>query len=503
MGPQIFYLIVLASFFIFMLVALKKKKGSPANLPPGPWKIPIIGHIHHLVTSTPHRKLRDLAKIHGPLMHLQLGEINAIVVSSSEYAKEVLKTHDVIFASRPKIIALEILSYGFTNIGFARYGNYWRQLRKICAMELLSQNRVGSFQPIREEVFTNLIKRIGSKQGSSINITQLVVESTFTILSRCAFGDKCKEEEEFASLGRGESIAGGFDIAELFPSVKWLQLVSGLRPKLERLHRRIDKILENIIIEHKEAKLKAKEGQVEVEEDLVDVLLNFQGGNESDKDICLTNNNIKAVILDMFGGGGDTSGSTIVWAMTELAKEPRVMKKAQDEVREIFNTKGIVGEKYINELEYLKLVVKETLRLHPPAPLLVPRECGQACEIDGYHIPINTKVIVNAWAIGRDPKYWNEPERFYPERFIGSSMDYQGTNFEYIPFGSGRRICPGIIFGLTNVELVLALMLYHFDWKLPKGMKGEDLDMTEIFGVTIKRKDDLYLIPTAHVPSMW
>ncbi|PNX83664.1 cytochrome p450 71d11-like protein [Trifolium pratense] len=370
-------------------------------------------------------------------------------------------------------------------------------------MELLSQNRVSSFQPIREEVFTNLIKRIGSKQGSSINITQLVVESTFTILSRCAFGDKCKEEEEFASLGRGESIAGGFDIAELFPSVKWLQLVSGLRPKLERLHRRIDKILENIIIEHKEAKLKAKEGQVEVEEDLVDVLLKFQGGNESDKDICLTNNNIKAVILDMFGGGGDTSGSTIVWAMTELAKEPRVMKKAQDEVREIFNTKGIVGEKYINELEYLKLVVKETLRLHPPAPLLVPRECGQACEIDGYHIPINTKVIVNAWAIGRDPKYWNEPERFYPERFIGSSMDYQGTNFEYIPFGSGRRICPGIIFGLTNVELVLALMLYHFDWKLPKGMKGEDLDMTEIFGVTIKRKDDLYLIPTAHVPSMW
>ncbi|GAU34050.1 hypothetical protein TSUD_16380 [Trifolium subterraneum] len=451
MDPQNFNLIVLASFFIFMLVALKmgkilkNKKGSPPNLPPGPWKIPIIGHIHHLVTSTPHRKLRDLAKLHGPLMHLQLGEIFAIVVSSPEYAKEVLKTHDVIFASRPKIIALEILSYGFTNIGFAPYGNYWRQLRKICAMELLSQKRVSSFQPIREEVFTNLIKKIGSKQGSSINVTQLVVSSTFTILSRCAFGDKCKDEEEFASLGRGESIAGGFDIAELFPSAKWLQLVSGLRPKLLRLHRRIDKILENIIIEHKEANSKAgKEGQVEAEEDLVDVLLKFQGGKDSDKDICLTNNNIKAVILDMFGGGGDTSGSTIVWAMAELVKDPRVMKKAQDEVREIFNTKGIVGEKYINELEYLKLVVKETLRLHPPAPLLVPRECGQACEINGYHIPINSKVIVNAWAIGRDPKYWNEPERFYPERFVGSSMDYNGTKFEYIPFGAGRRICPGI-----------------------------------------------------------
>jgi cytochrome P450 len=296
------YLPALISFFLFMFVATKmvrnlKIKSSPPNLPPGPWKLPIIGHIHHLVTSTPHRKLRDLAKIHGPLMHLQLGEIFAIVVSSPEYAKEVLKTHDVIFASRPKIIALEILSYEFTNIGFAPYGNYWRQLRKICAMELLSQKRVSSFQPIREEVFTNLIKKIGSKQGSSINITQLVISSTFAILSRCAFGDKCKDEEEFASLGRGESIAGGFDIAELFPSAKWLQLISGLRPKLERLHRRIDKILENIIIEHKEAKLKAKEGQVEAEEDLVDVLLKFQGHNDNDKDISLTNNNIKAVIL--------------------------------------------------------------------------------------------------------------------------------------------------------------------------------------------------------------
>jgi cytochrome P450 len=203
---------------------------------------------------------------------------------------------------------------------------------------------------------------------------------------------------------------------------------------------------------------------------------------------------------DIYGAGGEGSSSTIIWAIAELVRDPRVMKKVQDEVREIFNTKGIVGEKYIDELEYLKLVVKETLRLHPPAPLLVPRECGQTCEIDGYHIPLNSKVIVNAWAIGRDPKYWNEPERFYPERFIDSSIDYKGTNFEYIPFGAGRRICPGITFGLINVELVLALMLYHFDWRLPNGMKGEDLDMTERFGVTIKRKEDLYLIPTTHLP---
>ncbi|WJX16899.1 hypothetical protein P8452_06880 [Trifolium repens] len=296
MDSQIFGLIVLASFFLFMLVALKigkilNKKGSPPNLPPGPWKLPIIGHIHHLITSTPHRKLSDLAKIYGPLMHLQLGEISAIVVSSAEYAKEILKTHDVIFASRPKLLATEIL-----------------------------KDR----------------------------------PSTFAIIARAVFGNKCKVQE-FVSLENGESIAGGFVIAELFPSAKWLQRVSGYRPKLERFHRQIDQILENIIIEHKESK--SKEGEGEVGEDLVDVLLKFQSVN------------IKAIILNIYGAGG-------------------------------------------------------------------------------------------------------------------------------------RRICPGSTFGLINVEMALALMLYHFDWRLPDGIKGEDLDMTELFGATIKRKDDLYLIPTAYLPSV-
>ena len=295
---------VLASFFLFILVALKigknlKEKRSAPKLPPGPWKLPIIGNIHHLVTSTPHRKLRDLAKIYGPLMHLQLGEITAIVVSSPEYAREVMKTHDITFASKPKIVAIDILLYGSTDIAFSPYGNYWRQLRKICTIELLTQKRVSSFRPIREEEFTNLIKSFDSQQGSPINITQAVVTSIMTITTRAAFGNKCKGQEQLVSLANGESVGGGFDIGELFPSAKWLQLVSGFRSKIEVLHRQIDPILENIIKEHKDAESKAKEvqGEGEVEEDLVDVLLKFQGGNDIDQDICLTDNNIKAIIL--------------------------------------------------------------------------------------------------------------------------------------------------------------------------------------------------------------
>jgi flavonoid 6-hydroxylase len=144
--------------------------------------------------------------------------------------------------------------------------------------------------------------------------------------------------------------------------------------------------------------------------------------------------------------------------------------------------------------------VKETLRLHPPATFLLPRECGQECKINGYDIPFKSKVIVNAWAIGRDPNYWDDSERFYPERFIESCVDYRGNNFEFVPFGAGRRMCPGITFGMVNVEYPLALLMYHFDWKLPNGLKNEDLDMSETFGSAVARKDDLHLIPITYHP---
>ena len=184
--------------------------------------------------------------------------------------------------------------------------------------------------------------------------------------------------------------------------------------------------------------------------------------------------------------------------MAELIKNPTIMKKAQDEVREVFSNKGSIDERRVSEMTYLKSVVKETMRLHPSLPLLLPRESREKCEINGYEIPAKTRTIVNIWAIGRDPRYWTDPESFIPERFLDSFVDFKGNNFEYIPFGAGRRICAGMSFGLINVEFPLALLLYHFDWKLPNGMKHEDFDMTELFGTTLKRKNALKLIPIAY-----
>ncbi|XP_038686587.1 cytochrome P450 71D10-like [Tripterygium wilfordii] len=205
---------------------------------------------------------------------------------------------------------------------------------------------------------------------------------------------------------------------------------------------------------------------------------------------------------DIFIAGSETSSTTMEWTMLELLKNPKVMEKARAEVRQVFGSKGYVDEVGLEELKFLKLVIKETLRLHPPVPLLLPRECREKCNINGDEILAKSKVIINAWAIGRDPNYWTEAERFYLERFLNSSIDYKGVNFEFIPFGAGRRICPGMSFGIANVELPLANLLFYFDWKLPDNVKHEELDMTENFGAAVGRKRDLYIIPIPYHPNI-
>ncbi|KAK2640215.1 hypothetical protein Ddye_028037 [Dipteronia dyeriana] len=306
------------------------------------------------------------------------------------------------------------MGYNSTSISFSPYGEYWRQLRKIFTMELLSMKRVQSYRSIREEESSNVINWIASRTGSPVNLTKKIYSLSYSVTSRAAFGKKGKDQENFLSLLEDTiKLVGGFNIADLFPSIEgFLQWITGIKSKLDKMHLEADQILENIINEHrrdKEATL-MEHGK---NEDLVDVLLKVQ--ENDDAGIRLTTDNIKAVIWDIIGGGTETSATTIDWAMSELMKNPKTMKKAQAEVREVFNRIGKVDETAIDEMKFLKLVIKETLRLHPPVALLLPRECKERCEINGFEIPVKTKVILNTWAIGRDPKYWSEPESFIPE----------------------------------------------------------------------------------------
>ncbi|KAL2544720.1 Cytochrome [Forsythia ovata] len=478
--------------------ALKKHK----NLPPSPSKLPLIGHLHHMVGGLPHHVLAELSKKHGPIMHLQFGEISVVVVSSRELTKDVLKVHDPACANRPESIISKIMWYDYVDIAFSPYNEYWRQMRKICILEVLSAKNVRSFSSIRQDEASRLIKSIQASSGEIINLTDIVYTFTSSITCRAAFGKVVREKDVLISLLRkAVTMTGGFELADLFPSFKLLNVMSWNKQKLLRMRHKLDAILDVIVDEHRDNRATTKKGNGEFGgEDIVDVLLRMKETGELNYPIT-NDNNIKAVIFDLFSAGTETSSTTVDWAMAEMMRNPDVMAKAQAEIRQTLRGRKMVEEGDVVTLKYRKLVIKETFRLHPPIPLL-PRACREEIEVDGYTIPLKSKVMVNIWGMGRDPEYWDDPEIFKPERFENNSTDFLGNNFEYIPFGAGRRICPGMKFGLANVELPLAQLLYHFDWKLPKGKSIADIDMIEANGIAVSRKNSLFLVPMSYTPSI-
>lgn len=199
----------------------------------------------------------------------------------------------------------------------------------------------------------------------------------------------------------------------------------------------------------------------------------------------------------MLAGSMDTSSTMIEWTISELMRNPRVMKKVQKELEEVVGMERMVEESDLDNLKYLDMVIKEAMRLHPVAPLLLPHEAMDDCIVEGFRVPKRSRIIVNAWAIGRDPNAWfDDPEKFVPERFIDKDIDVRGQNFELIPFGSGRRGCPGMQLGLIVVRLVVAQLVHCFDWKLPNNMMPKDLDMSEEFGLVMSRAKHLLAIPS-------
>ncbi|XP_009775980.1 desmethyl-deoxy-podophyllotoxin synthase-like [Nicotiana tabacum] len=497
---------LLGALLLLPLLVTKwyKMCNNRRKLPPGPMKLPILGNLHQLIDwksseLLPHRTLAKLASKHGPLMHMKLGERSAIIVSSPQMVREVMRKHDLNFSNRPVLLVGKEMFYDHADMGFCNYGDFWRQMRKICIQELLSHKNIQLFYPKMFNEISNLVNSIkDSASGCSpINMTETLSLYTNSVICKASVGRACKNQGSLIGIMRTVAgSAGVFDLADLFPSVKIIHFLSGLKYKLRKMHDEVDVLLEEIINEHEFQNGSSNDDPTE--EDIVDVLLRLQ--KSQDFSIPITRDNIKALIIDLFAGGSTTSASTMEWAFSELMKNPKIMKKAQDEVRQVFKgkEKGI-DQTDIQKLKYLKMVVKETVRFHPLAPLLAPRESREECEINGYIIPKGTMALVNFWAISRDQNYWQNPETFDPERFNESHLDFTGAHFEFTPFGTGRRICPGLSFSMATVELSLALLLYHFDWKLPNGMNPNELDMTEKFGNALERKNNLYLIPLPYL----
>ncbi|KAH7865335.1 hypothetical protein Vadar_005309 [Vaccinium darrowii] len=490
-----------SSLIVFLLFALNFVKGGrKLNLPPSPPSLPIIGHLH-LPGTLPHRSFRALSQRYGPILLLKMGRAPTLVVSSAEIAKEILKTQDVTFSYRVQTRAGKAVLYGGCDLVFSPPGEFWRQARKISISQLLNLNRVLSFDFVREEEVAGWIENIraASVDGAPIKLGGLFVQISSNMISRCVLGRKSENEDDnkrFGELSRSAmDLIGAFCFEDFFPSLGWIDVLTGFVKRLKNTSEGLDSFLDELIEQHRSFKGNYDQPDKSC---FLEILLKLQ--REGMMGMDFSQDNVKAIILNMFMGGTDTTSSTMEWAMAELMKNSTKMKKAQEEVRRVVGKKSKVDEHDIAQMEYLKCVVKETLRLHPPAPFLVPRESSRSAKLGGYDIPQKTRVFINVWAIQRDPNYWDNPEEFLPERFADNPIDFRGQDFQFIPFGAGRRGCPGISFGVMELEGVLANLLYWFDWKLPIGEELEDFEMSEVFGLVVHKKIELQLVPVMYSP---
>ncbi|KAL5990689.1 hypothetical protein ACLOJK_011592 [Asimina triloba] len=481
-------LLGLWSFLHLLLLVIRRKKKKPTDigvsdhgLPPGPKGLPILGSLRTL-GHHPHRTLQKLATEYGPIMHMRLGLVPTIVVSSPGAAEQFLKAHDLAFASRPLNEAGRFISFGRKGMAFSQYGPYWRNMRKLCTIELLSNLKIESFRWMRRDELGLLVRSIkdAAVVRQPVNLTIRVSALVTDMVCRMRSFKETLEEIMY--------LAGAFNIADYIPCLSPLD-IQGLRRRMKETNKFFDSFFEKIIDEH----LRNKDASCR-RRDFVDFLLEFMASSKND--FGFDRSSIKAIMLEMFVAAVDTSSVTIDWAMSELLKHPRIMKKAQEELETVIGLDRAVEESDLANLDYLNMVVKETLRLHPIVPLLLPHEAMEDCTVSGFHIPKQSRIIVNAWAIGRDPDAWTEPNKFDPERFAGSSVDVRGHDFQLIPFGSGRRMCPGLQLGITVVRFVLAQLLHCFDWELPEGTTPENMNMSEKFSIVTLRSDHLLAIPT-------
>ncbi|XP_059304040.1 cytochrome P450 71A3-like [Lycium ferocissimum] len=497
--PWYSLLIPLLFFIFFLHQWFFSTSNNKKRLPPSPRKLPIIGNLHQL-GPLPHRSLHKLSEKYGPLMLLHLGSKPVLVASSVDAARDVMKTHDLVWSNRPKSRMADRLFYGSKDVAFSPYGEYWRQIKSITVLHLLSNKRVQSYRDIREEETSSMIEKIREDCGSSssvIDLRDLFCCMTNNIVSRVALGRKYNKGESGinpkVTLDEAGELLGTFNVGDYIPWLVWVNKIIGLDAKVEKVAKELDTFLESVIEEHI---IRNKKGENRAGEakDFVDVLLEIQNGKETG--FPLQRDSLKALILDNFAAGTDTTYTALEWIMTELLRHPRAMEKLQNEVRGLAQGKAEITEDDLGNMRYLKAVIKEALRLHPPVPLLVPRESTEDIKLLGYHIAAKTQVIINAWTIGRDPLSWENPEEYRPERFLNSNIDVKGLNFELIPFGAGRRGCPGVAFAIVINELALARLVHKFNFSLPGGLKPDDLDMTESSGITSRRKSPLLAVAT-------
>ncbi|KAK3014459.1 hypothetical protein RJ639_008179, partial [Escallonia herrerae] len=464
------------------------------NLPPGPAPLPIIGNLHQM-GNKPHQSLARLAKIYGPIMSLKLGRVTTVVITSAAAAKEVLQKQDLAFSGRSVPDAVNAHGQAQFSVVWLPVGSRWRSLRKVLNSNIFSGSRLDANQHLRTKKVDELVAycRRSCQAGEAVDIGRAGFRTSLNLLSNTLFStdltdpyqDSAKEFKEVVENISG--VAGKPNLVDYFPVFKKID------PQRIRQHMAVNfgKVLERFDGLFNE-RLEFRRSRKPVgTNDVLDVLLNVA---EEDPDE-IDRTHIERMCLDLFVAGTDTTSSTLEWAMTELLRNSGSMAKTKKELEQVIGKGKTIEEGDLPRLPYLQCVMKETLRMHPAVPFLIPRRVEVDVEMWGYNIPKGAQVLVNAWAIGRDPSLWEDSLAFKPERFLASELDVRGRDFELIPFGAGRRMCPGLPLAMRMVPVMLGSLINSFDWQLNGGIAPKDLGMEEKFGITLQKAIPLCAVP--------
>ncbi|KAG6645255.1 hypothetical protein I3843_08G105800 [Carya illinoinensis] len=482
-------------------IVKKQRKVVVPPLPPGPRGLPILGYLPFIGTEL-HKKFEQLGGIYGPIYKIWLGNKLCIVISSPSLVKEVVRDQDAIFANRDATKAALALTSGGVDIVFSPNGPNWRMLRKMFVREMLSLANLDSTFALRREEVRNTIINVYEKIGAPVDLGELAFETVMNAIMKLLWGSTLQGEEgaklgdEFRHMFSDLMLLlGKPNVSDLFPALASFDL-QGIVREVKGISQSIERVLDYVIDKQIKSLAKDKEeGKPKIgQKDFLQVLLEIWEKDNGANSISMTQ--LKVVLLDIVVGASDTTTTTSEWVMARLMKHSETMRKVYEELTEIVGMDNLVEESHLPKLHYLDAVIKETLRLHPPIPFLIPRTPSESSIIGGYHVPKGSRIFLNVWAIQRNPEYWDNPLEFKPERFLNDGygrLDYSGNNFKFFPFGSGRRICAGITLGDKTLKYFLASILHSFEWKLPQ---GSEIDVSDTFGIITKKKNPTIAIPT-------
>ncbi|EFJ04393.1 hypothetical protein SELMODRAFT_449382 [Selaginella moellendorffii] len=494
--PSLSALVLLAAALWF---SSTRRRNPPGNLPPGPLNLPVIGCLHKL-GSLPHISLHKLSKRYGDVMHLKLGSVSTVIISSERAAREIFKRHGLEFASRAPLICGKYFENDYNGLVFSQYTPEVKLYRKLINTHLLSPTKLKVYDGIRREEQCRLARSLSYERGNPVLLRQKLHNMNMNVITYMLFGKRfCGHHKNTANVDEFVQaivetvrLAGVFNVSDYIPGIRWLD-VQGLEKKYKQLMDRINRHLLSILRDRQEDPPVFTSDEPMA---FIDVLISM--GEK------LSNTTKITLLLDILLGAVDTSALSLEWAMAELLRHPAEFSRARSQIDAIVGKEKLVDESDIAKLPYVEAIAKETMRLRSVAPLALPKIVqGGPIELDGYTLLDGTVIYISSYSIGLDERFWKDPLEFRPQRFIDlPDIDVFGQNFNLLPFGTGRRVCPGAKLGFDAVQMGIATLVQGFDWKLDGDLDDPaKLNMDQTFGLVCQKSQPLVAIPIPRLDS--